>query len=220
MHKGAVTLVIVGVVVFVSYFSVFTIPQTIMITCGAVLITAALLDVTRKKLTPYWVNVKPNWWEFLPEIIEEQWGRVKGPGNLQFTVLQKDLFFRDDTHRFLSELSFGWSYEWPEDLKKHAPQFGLEEVAEWKGEVFWQFSVVKWTGGSVNDPQVVPLARLPQDFYGVFYDGGLSRRRRKKLEEQIRKDGWELHGPDHGLPGHYPPIELRHKNLTVEFKPI
>jgi hypothetical protein len=219
MTKGGVTLVIVGVVVFVSYFSVFTIPQTIMITCGAVLITAALLDVTRKKLTPYWVNVKPNWWEFLPDIIEEQWGRVKGPGNLQFTVLQKDLFFRDDTHIFLSELSFRWSYEWPDDLKKHAPQFSLKQVTEEEGGVFWQFSVVKWTG-DWNDPQVVPLARLPQDFYGVFYDGGLSRRRREKLEEQIRKDGWEMADRNHGIPGYNPPIELRHKNLTVQFKPI
>jgi len=218
MTKGGVTLVIVGVVVFVSYFSVFTIPQTIMITCGAVLITAALLDVTRKKLTPYWVNVKPNWWEFLPDIIEEQWGRVKGPGNLQFTVLQKDLFFRDDTHIFLSELSFRWSYEWPDDLKKHAPQFSLKQVTEEEGGVFWQFSVVKWTG-DWNDPQVVPLARLPQDFYGVFYDGGLSRRRREKLEEQIKNDGWEV-GDRSGIPGDQPPMELRHKNLTVQFQPI
>ena len=218
MTKGAMTLVIVGVVVFVSYFSVFTIPQTIMITCGAVLITAALLDVTRKKLTPYWVNVKPNWWELLPEIIEEQWGRVKGPGDLRFTVLQKDLFFREDTHKFLSELSFGWSYEWPEDLKKNAPQFGVKEVTEWK-EVFWEFSVVKWPGDWVNDPQVVPLARLPQDFYGVFYDGGLSSRRQKKLKEQIKEDGWEI-ADRNGIPADHPPIELRHKNLTVWFRPI
>ena len=151
---------------------------------------------------------------------------------INFTVLGPTLYFSDDHKRFftaikifaeLPELRSTEEARWP--FHNFVPQFYVKESFEYKERRhYWEFGLV--TLESIQregrhefdqESKLVPVARLPQEFFIAKYGGEVSQRKLTAIDKRLEETGWKRGNRDREDYHFGIPFQLEHKYVVLRY---